>query len=215
MNRLIQFKAPIIFFTTALTLFVGVWFVLIPVTALLLNTAFEKQVMTTQLDGIEDRIGYADSLLQHNYIIWDKIQSVKKSVPTTGKSSYILDRLLENARNKQLKITDIFSLSTIEHQDFIEHPFELKLEGYFKLLHEYLAGLENLDMVVNIKKIHLGAEDIHKPKIVAEVQLSVYILKESENSVIYNPEEELEDSVIIVTDSIIVDSISSKGETHE
>ncbi len=224
MKLVYRYQSVLIFCVTLVLLIVLALYGVKPLLGYSFSLFNEKRMVSYQLDGLEQRMGMADSLLQHNYKIWDKIQAVKKSVPTTGKASYILDQLLANARSKDLKITDIYSLAELEHNDFIEYPFELQLDGYFLPLQNYLIGLENLDMVVNLRSISIRTVKINFANVTADLQLSVFILKKSQNTQAYSPrlsdstEVELHEEIdtlkmIQIQDTLTKDSVG--GAVHE
>ena len=210
MNIIQKYRGVILFASSIAILACFIYLGLKPLLSYSYSQYVNKKETSNQLIGLESKIGIADSLLHYNYTIWDKIQAVKSSVPSTGKASFILDKLLENARGEKLKISDMTSLSEVEYKNFIEYPFEIKMEGYFPHLYKYLAGLEGMDMVVNLRNISIQSIQLHKSQIIADVQLSVYILKKNENPSIYSP---LKNEKNLSLDSIATkDKIKSGGQ---
>ena len=110
MIKVRYYKPLIIFWVLCVALGLLIPFGIKPLLSYSFNLFNDRRIVSQQLDNFEDRIGVADSLLQYNYTVWDKIQSVKKSVPSTGKASYILDKLLAEEAMHDLVFSDMFAL---------------------------------------------------------------------------------------------------------
>ncbi len=105
-----------------------------------------------------------------------KSKALLAAVPSDGRSSYILNQLLNGAEQYGLTIGGINALDEVAYTGYVELPFSLSLKGRFRPFNQYMAHLENMDMVIKVRQYLIQSPQLNQNQIEAEVSLSAYVL---------------------------------------
>jgi Tfp pilus assembly protein PilO len=127
------------------------------------------------LQQLKENINLADSL-KGLHESSQKSLELMQAVPADGRSSFILNKLLSGSKRYGLVLSDINSLDEVAHGSYLEFPFELSVAGEFIDLQKYLIDLENMDVVVKMRRLLINAPKMNKPSVKAHLEISAYVL---------------------------------------
>jgi Tfp pilus assembly protein PilO len=143
-------------------------------------TRFADQAVRYQrYHSLQLQAGKADSLsLTYTKVLQD-LETVHKALPLENPSSQVLNLLVDGAHLRNLGITGITGLDEIPFPGYKELPFDLSLTGRFIDLTQFLYGLESQGMVLRIRHLNIQSETLNASRILAKVELSVFIPTDS------------------------------------
>lgn len=119
--------------------------------------------------------GQADSLSLAYAGLLKNLDELKQALPAQGQSSFVLNLLVETARNMNLGIAGITALDEVPFSGYVELPFELELTGNFKDLVRYIHAFESSGLAVEVRRLSSKSEALNRARIQARLELSVFV----------------------------------------
>ncbi len=131
-----------------------------------------------EFKALQRNLGHTDSLTRFYQDIAMRMESLKKTFPTSGQGSMILQMLAEQAKTQGLQISDLQVMDVLSLPGSSEYPFALNVIGKFPDLLHFIAALENQDMILRIRKISIKSEAMHHSSIHVQLELSIFVPKD-------------------------------------
>jgi hypothetical protein len=125
--------------------------------------------------ALQQGAGQADSLSAVYASILGELKGIRTALPAQNQGSYVLNILVEDARNLNLGIAGINALDEVPFPGYKELPFEVNLSGRFTDLVRYLHALETRGMVLQVRRLSAHAEALNKSRVTAKLELSVFV----------------------------------------
>ncbi len=125
--------------------------------------------------SLQKDAGKADSLSGIYAGVLEDLKKIRQALPVQNQASYVLNILVEEARNRNLSLAGITALDEVPFPNYKEIPFEVNLAGDFPNLVRYLYALETQGMVLQVRKLTIASEVMNQAKVKGRLELSVLV----------------------------------------
>jgi len=119
--------------------------------------------------------GKADSLSNVYGTLLKDLRLIKTGVGAQNQSSYVLNKLVEEAKKEELGIGAITALDEMNLEGYTELPFEISVTGKFASLIKYLHALETENLILEVRKVVAENESLNHSVVKAKIEISVYV----------------------------------------
>jgi Tfp pilus assembly protein PilO len=123
---------------------------------------------------LQSHSGRVDSLSGKLNEVREEIKALRVALPADNQGSFVLNKLVEDARVRGLGIGTLTAMDEIPFKGFSELPFELEVTGEFPSMLGYIHSLENSGMAVQIRHLSFINEILNRSQVKAVIQLSVF-----------------------------------------
>jgi type IV pilus assembly protein PilO len=123
----------------------------------------DTRIVAAKKDGLESEL----------VLVKEEIASFEGRLPTEKEVPKLLNQLQRIAGASGVKYRSITAESIAEHDLFVRIPFNVKVEGSFVEIGDFLRRLEFGDRFIKVEKVNIGAEEEGRSE--ATLAISTYM----------------------------------------
>ncbi|MDD5774163.1 MAG: type 4a pilus biogenesis protein PilO [bacterium] len=158
----------IIFIITAA---IGLKFFCLPALDNISRSKMELSAVFLEEKMLEDRLGG-----KNEQELNKELDSLKGKFCKTGQTELVMQYLTKTANETGVNLVSIDSMPAVKQDKYSEIPIQIKLNGEFYGIAEYLKKLKNFDKVIDISEIKVKNNETVPPKLNVEMMAVIYML---------------------------------------
>jgi len=149
----------------------------------------EQNQKKQKLSSLLDRRQELENLNESQAKVLDKVQELRAQIliaedklPSSAQIPQLLKHIHDKAKTAGLEIRDFTRVSDESREYYVEIPVEMKLEGTYMELKNFLQFVNNMNRIVNIRNLTLTRKEESRGNLTISAVATTYRYKEGQRT---------------------------------
>ncbi len=149
----------------------------------------EHESQEQKLSNLLDRRQELENLKESQAKVLDKVQELRAEIlvaedklPSSAQIPQLLKHIHDKAKTAGLEIKDFTRVSDKSREYYVEIPVQMKLEGTYMELKNFLQFVNNMNRIVNIRNLTLTRKESSRSDLQISAMATTYRYKEGEKT---------------------------------